>query len=170
MGAASESERTDDEDHAGAGDPGERDAVRTQNDTPDEEPETQDEESEREGSTVAGPGRLGWGHVASMGRGGDGVDGKASRISRSEDAVATIFGGVGLIGVGFFIAVNTPDLGETMARNGLPMWALVGLLGAAGIVCIAGGSVMLLTRRLRRARRESDGVNGSSEPPSGAGP
>jgi len=94
-----------------------------------------------------------------MGRGTDGesVDGKVSRTtSRYEDAVATICLGVLLIGVGCFIALRTPDLGETLARNGLPTWAFVGLLGVGGLISIIGGSIMLLVRRIRKGRQRSE--------------
>jgi hypothetical protein len=54
------------------------------------------------------------------------------------------------MGLAAFILYTAPDLGETLARSGLSMWAFVGLLALAGVAMVAVGGVKLFLGRIRQ--------------------
>lgn len=54
------------------------------------------------------------------------------------------------MGLDAFISYRAADLGETLARSGLPMWAFVGLLALTGIAMVALGGIKLLLGRIRQ--------------------
>ena len=72
------------------------------------------------------------------------------KVTRYEDSVALLCCGVLLMGSAAFISYTAPDLGETLARSGMPMWAFVGLLALAGVAMVAVGGVKLLLGRIRQ--------------------
>lgn len=83
------------------------------------------------------------------GRGPTGPTG-AQKATRYEDAVAVLCFGVFFVAAAAFIAWSAPDLGEPLARSGLPLWAFVGLLALAGAAMVLGGAVALVVRRVSK--------------------
>lgn len=72
------------------------------------------------------------------------------KVTKYEDSVGLLCFGVFLIGLAVFIWFRAPDLGETLARSGLPMWALIALLALAGVGMIVLGGLKLLLGHLRK--------------------
>ena len=76
----------------------------------------------------------------------------AQKATRYEDAMAVLCSGVFFVAAAAFVAYSAPDLGEPLARSGLPLWAFVGLLALAGTAMAIGGAVALVVGRLSRRK------------------
>jgi hypothetical protein len=72
------------------------------------------------------------------------------KVTKYEESVGLLCFGVFLIGLAVFIWFRAPDLGETFARSGLPMWAFIALLALAGVGMIVLGGVKLLLGHSRK--------------------
>lgn len=72
------------------------------------------------------------------------------KVTEYEGSAGLLCFGVFLIGLAVFIWFKAPDLGETLARSGLPMWAFIALLALAGVGMIVLGGVKLLLGHFRK--------------------
>ena len=72
------------------------------------------------------------------------------KVTKYEDSAGLLCFGVFLIGLAVFIWFRAPDLGETLARSGLPVWGLIALLAFAGGGMVIVGGVKLLLGHVRK--------------------